>query len=160
MILDRVATQNFKRDKPAAVQTVAHHRGQRHELAELLAGLPADRDVISPIAVQDSVRSAGEDPLRAISPDEYLPVLLGQSVGRDRKLTCPFHEDRPPSLHAYSDHWYCFGCRAGGTIYDLAARLWFSGQSSGAGAAPLRGPRSVEIRERLSAMFFGERKGS
>jgi hypothetical protein len=32
-----------------------------------------------------------------------------------------------PSLHVYDDPesgWYCFGCRRGGTIYDLAGGVW------------------------------------
>jgi hypothetical protein len=47
--------------------------------------------------------------------------------------------------------WYCFGCRRGGSIYDLAAVPYFSGQS---GEVLLRGERFIEVRERLMAMFF------
>jgi DNA primase len=53
--------------------------------------------------------------------------LTGQRVGRSRKVRCPFHEDRTPSLHVFAEPergWYCFGCGRGGSIYDLAALLW------------------------------------
>jgi len=70
----------------------------------------------------------GDDPLLAISPEEYVRRLLGVDVPRDRKVRCPFHEDRHASLHVYETAergWYCFGaCRRGGTIYDLAAPLY------------------------------------
>ena len=72
---------------------------------------------------------------------------------RDRP--CPFHDDRHASLHVYETAergWYCFGaCRNGGTIYDLAAPLYFSGQSP---ETVLRGELFIEVRARLLAMFF------
>jgi hypothetical protein len=34
------------------------------------------------------------------------------------KIACPFHEDDTPSLHVYSDHYYCFGCHAHGGHLD------------------------------------------
>jgi hypothetical protein len=97
----------------------------------------------------------GGDPLLAIVPDVYVRRLLGVEVPRHRKVPCPFHEDRHASLHVYETPgrgWYCFGaCRRGGTIYDLAAPLYFSGQSP---EVLLRGERFIEVRERLMAMFF------
>jgi DNA primase len=57
-----------------------------------------------------------------------VPRLLGVEVPRHRKVACPFHDDRDPSLHVYETAargWYCFGrCRRGGTIYHLAAPLY------------------------------------
>jgi len=47
--------------------------------------------------------------------------------------------------------WYCFGCGRGGSVYDLAALLWLSRQSSG---AELRGRRFIEVRNRLAAIFL------
>ena len=66
------------------------------------------------------------DPLLAIPPTVYVPVLVGTPLNRDRKVSCPFHDDRTPSLHAYGRGrgWRCFGCGACGSIFDLAARLW------------------------------------
>jgi hypothetical protein len=153
-ILRPPGTHNFKRDQPAWVGIVAHRPERRYRLDELLDPLPELPASPEPAAgaTTDARRRDG-DPLLTLTPDEYLPVLLGQPIGRDRKVTCPFHEDQTPSLHAYPDHWYCFSCRAGGTIYDLAARLWFSGQSSATGGRGLRGAQFVEVRERLLAMF-------
>jgi len=36
------------------------------------------------------------------------------------------HQDHTPSLQLYEDGtWYCYGaCKAGGSIFDFAARLW------------------------------------
>ena len=42
-----------------------------------------------------------------------LADLIGNVPG-DRKIPCPFHADRSPSLHVYTDHYYCFGCGAHG----------------------------------------------
>ena len=84
------------------------------------------------------------DPLLAIPASEYVPLLTGRDVGRDGKARCPLHEDRTPSLHAYPDPsrgWTCFGCGAGGTIYDLAARLY--------GIEP-RGRGFHDLRRRLA----------
>ena len=96
-----------------------------------------------------------DDPLLAIAPDVYVPRLLGVEVPRHRKVACPFHDDRDASLHVYETAergWYCFGrCRRGGTIYDLAAPLYFSGQSA---EMSLRGERFIEVRERLMSLFF------
>jgi hypothetical protein len=74
---------------------------------------------------------------------------------RHRKVACPFHEDRHPSLHVYTTPergWSCYGrCRRGGSIYDLAASLYCSGQSPD---VLLRGERFIEVRELLMAMFL------
>lgn len=44
---------------------------------------------------------------------------------RGRKVACPSHApDRTPSLHVYDDRargWYCYGCRRGGSVYDLGS---------------------------------------
>ena len=64
-------------------------------------------------------------------------------------MSCPFHEDRTPSLHAYenpADGWYCFGCkRHGHSAYDLASQLW---------GLDTRGPSFVELRARLYDLFL------
>jgi len=49
------------------------------------------------------------------------------TVGRDRKISCPFHADQHRSLHVYptaAEGRHCFSCRRGGFVYDLAAELW------------------------------------
>jgi hypothetical protein len=92
---------------------------------------------------------AGSDPLRALDPAHYVGVLIGETVGRSRKVSCPFHEDRTPSLHAYenpADGWFCFGCkRYGHSVYDLASELW---------GLDTRGPSFLELRGRLYDLFL------
>ncbi len=96
----------------------------------------------------------GDDPLLAIPATEYIPILTGRPADMDGKVTCPWHgggQERTPSLHAYDDPaqgWFCFGCTAGGSIIDFAARLY--------GVAP-RGRGYHAVRERLVADLLGRR---
>src|SRR5215212_4542373 len=68
-----------------------------------------------------------DDHLLSIAPPVYIEALTGQVIGRDRKTSWPFHDDRDPSLHVYDDAdagWVCFGCRRGGRIIDFGRHLW------------------------------------
>jgi hypothetical protein len=90
---------------------------------------------------------SSDDPLRRIPPAVYVEVLTGLAVARNRKVSCPWHEDRVPSLHVYErpeQGWYCFGCGRGGSIYDLAAELY--------GLRP-RGREFLQLRALLSERF-------
>ena len=78
-----------------------------------------------------------------IAPAEYVQALAGLAVPRSRKVPCPFHEDRTPSLHVYlqpAEGWHCYGCGRGGSVYDLAAGLW---------QLDTRGPDFLALRARL-----------
>jgi hypothetical protein len=80
----------------------------------------------------------------------YVGALTGQTVGRSRKIRCPFHhEDKTPSFHAYedpADGWFCFGCRrVGHSCYDLASELW---------GLDTTGPSFLELRARLYALLL------
>jgi len=92
------------------------------------------------------------DPLLDVSPIGYVAALTGREVGRDGKARCPFHADggeRTPSLHAYEDAedgWYCFACGEGGTVIDLAAKLWH---------IEARGAGYHELRRRLAGELLG-----
>jgi hypothetical protein len=90
-------------------------------------------------------RSADDsDVLRRIPAIEYVPLLLGQVLGGDHKVVCPFHDDHAPSLHAYVEPergWCCYGCGAGGSIIDFGARLY---------RIEPRGAGFHEIRRRLA----------
>ena len=90
----------------------------------------------------------GDDPLLAIPPEVYVQRLLHVDVPRHRKVPCPFHADRHPSLHVYDTAargWYCFGrCRRGGTIYDLAAPLY---------GYDVRGENFLRLRSELRRLF-------
>lgn len=109
------------------VRLVSESCGPPVPLAALVGGLPDP-----PARRPQTSRSSGHgrpvlDPLLAVAPERYVRVLTGQSVGRDRKVRCPLHSDRTPSLHVYedpADGWYCFGCGCGGSVYDLAAGVW------------------------------------
>jgi hypothetical protein len=102
------------------------------ELTTLYAATAGIADDPTPPAAAPVTPTAaprpGEDPLRALDPAYYVSALTGQTVGRSRKISCPFHEDRTPSFHVYEhpeDGYYCFGCRRyGHTAYDLASALW------------------------------------
>ena len=101
-----------------------------------------------PARPEARVHTNGSDPLLTIAPARYIEVLTGQTVGRDHKISCPFHDDSTPSLHVYDDPakgWCCYGgCRRGGTIYDLAGAVW---------QLDTRGADFIEIRRRLSRLF-------
>ena len=48
----------------------------------------------------------------------------GLQVNRNGMCSCPFHEDRHPSMKLNERYFYCFGCGATGDVIDLTARLY------------------------------------
>ena len=153
-IMRPAGTINRKHSPPAAVRLLACDEHARIALADLAAGLNTDPAPTGHRATAPSRAPIG-DPLLALAPRVYVERLLGQPVGRSGKVSCPFHPDDTPSLHAYEEPargWYCYGCRRGGSVYDLAALLWLSGQST---VAPLRGRQFIEIRTRLRDLLGG-----
>jgi hypothetical protein len=145
-ILRAPGTRNFKHDPPRAVTLERFEAARRFTVAELVSASPR---ASTPVAASSEARAPGvdDDPLRRIPPGVYVPVLTGQAVGRDGKVSCPFHEDRTPSLHLYErpdQGWYCFGCGRGGSIYDLAAELY--------GVSP-RGRGFLRLRGLLQQRF-------
>lgn len=52
----------------------------------------------------------------------YIPL---RRSGRHLVGHCPFHNDTHPSLVVYPDSasWYCFGCQAGGDVFDFIMRI-------------------------------------
>jgi len=149
-ILRPPGTFNHKHDPPRPVTLLVLREHARYSLAELTRGLPQD-----PSPVPGGRRSAepriGRTPLDrdllAIPAAEYVHVLAGLSPNREGKVRCPFHSDSDPSLQLYPDGgFYCFGsgCRAGGTIFDFAGRLW---------GIPTRGVAFIELRGRLAQQF-------
>lgn len=124
-ILRPPGSRNHKHAPPAPVALdvcAPERRYGLHELVGALADPPAER------ANAGRRRADGRgDALRGVDPALYVQRLTGQVVGRSRKVRCPLHYDREPSLHVYPEAqqgWYCFGCRRGGSVYDLAALLW------------------------------------
>ncbi len=68
--------------------------------------------------------------IRSISIVEFLEeygldILSGGSCnccsGGYKKMLCPIHNDKNPSLHIHpgTNSWYCFGCGLGGTVVDF-----------------------------------------
>ena len=120
---------------------------ERHRLDAILADVPqpsGQGETPAPRPRQTARRATAGDPLLQIEPARYINVLLGVQVGRDRKISCPFHPDQHPSLHVYptpEQGWHCFSCRRGGSIYDLASGLW---------NIPTRGAPFLQLRDMLS----------
>lgn len=61
-------------------------------------------------------------PLAAQMEKAGLKLIGG---GPTKKALCPFHSEKTPSLSVNVDKglWFCFGCRAGGSVVDFIARL-------------------------------------
>jgi len=95
-------------------------------LGSLVGGL-SDPPGLPPSRRRARKRRSNGDELLAVAPERYVRVLTGQAVGRGRKVRCPLHADGHASLHVYPEPergWFCFGCRRGGSVYDLAAGIW------------------------------------
>jgi len=117
---------NHKHTPPVPVVLELCAPERRYALHELVGRLP-DPPAERTRAAGRRRAGARGDALRGVDPAVYVQRLTGQVVGRGRKVRCPLHDDRVPSLHVYPDAergWYCFGCRRGGSVYDLAALLW------------------------------------
>jgi len=141
----RVAgTRNHKHRPAQPVNVDVLHPGVVYDPDELLRALPPLPAPARPPAPATLIADH-DDPLLAISPRVYVPALVGAQLNADHKVSCPLglHRDETPSLHAYPDPaagWYCFGCRRGGSIYNLAGALW---------RLECRGREFIEIRNRL-----------
>ena len=132
-ILRPPGTYSHKTSPPTPV-VLERLAPQLTTLRDVVDGIAADphatpaRPSASAPGTTPAPATRAADPLRQLEPAVYVTALIGQTVGRSRKISCPFHEDRTPSFHVYEtaeDGWYCFGCRRHGhTAYDLAAALW------------------------------------
>lgn len=148
-ILRPPGTVNWKTGRPAPVRLLAFEPRVRLELHEISRGLPRDR--AAHVSRRRGPRARTDmqcDPLLQIAPREYVERLTGSLAGPDRKLRCPFHDDKTPSLHVFEQPergWFCFGCGRGGSIYDFAAMLWGRG---------LRGSEFVRLRQDLHATLL------
>jgi hypothetical protein len=130
------------------------HAELRFTAEEVVAHLPAIGEEILPRRWDAGAREVRSDPLLSIPPRVYVADLLGRRTGRDGKVQCPFHEDRRASLHAYptgTRGWFCFSCRRGGTIYDLASGVW---------GLQTHGRDFVELRSRLLDRYGRELSAS
>ncbi|MDR1674015.1 MAG: hypothetical protein LBR54_01000 [Oscillospiraceae bacterium] len=48
----------------------------------------------------------------------------GLEVNRGGFVSCPFHDERTPSMKLYDDHFYCYGCGCHGDVTDLTAKIF------------------------------------
>lgn len=54
---------------------------------------------------------------------EYVPAV--KRAGRTYKACCPFHQEKTPSFTVSPDKgfFYCFGCQAGGDVFEFLMRM-------------------------------------
>jgi hypothetical protein len=127
------------------VELVELESTRRYDIGELVEGLedPSGARSDAASAPPRSGRNEIDRALLAIPAADYVRMLTGRSPNRAGKITCPFHDDRTPSLQLYRDGtWYCYGaCRAGGSVYDFASRWW---------GIDTKGPSFLELRDRLA----------
>ena len=145
-------TTNYGYQPARPVRLLRLAADERRPLEQVLADVPelSERDASRPLPQTPALaRSNAGDPLLEFDPADYVSALLGAPVGRDRKVSCPFHTDARPSLHVYptaAQGWHCFSCRRGGTVYDLASELW--------GLQP-RGVEFLRLRALLRERLLG-----
>ena len=127
-ILRPPSSWNHKHLPPAPVDLIELNPARRYDLDQLVAGLddPPGRPSVGVTTARRTGRTELDAALLAIPAAEYVHALTGISPDRTGKIHCPFHQDRTASLQLYEDGtWYCYGaCKAGGSIFDFASRIW------------------------------------
>jgi hypothetical protein len=127
-ILRPPSSWNHKHSPPAQVELIELDPARRYDLDQLVDGLddPPGRPAVTVTEPRRTGRTELDALLLAIPAAEYVQALTGNSPDRAGKIHCPFHDDRTASLQLYEDGtWYCYGvCKAGGSIFDFAGRLW------------------------------------
>ena len=58
-----------------------------------------------------------------ISPVQVIEYYTGGSGQRNR-WTCPFHDDRHPSITVKGTRWTCWACGANGDVIDFTRRFY------------------------------------
>jgi hypothetical protein len=152
-ILRPAGTVSHKHRPPAPVELVHLDGTAQYELAGLVDGLtpPPSRPAVAPVEQGRARRTEIDELLLAIPAATYVRELTGVEPRRDGKVSCPFHTDATPSLQLYEDGTsFCYGCGAGGSIYDFAGTLW---------SLATKGRAFLKLRARL-ADSFGVRAGA
>jgi hypothetical protein len=87
-------TTNYQHHPARPVRLLCLAADQRHTLASVTADLPRPPADHAPRSRQHdgaAGRTSDGDPLLELDPATYVSALLGVAVGRDRKVSCPFH---------------------------------------------------------------------
>jgi len=98
-----------------------------YSVAELVGDLPDPPSVTASSRRRPRAPSGGpQDSYWRIPPPEYFAKLAGVSVLRSGYVLCPSsrHTEKTASCRVWPESaggWWCFGCGAGGPIYDLAS---------------------------------------
>jgi hypothetical protein len=143
-ILRPPGTLNHKHDPPTRV-TIEHMHPGAVPVAYVVGGL-VDPVTHRPRREPRPSSFNSTDPLLGISADTYYATLTGRPVTRGNVL-CPFHlegKERSPSMRLYDTTWFCWGCNAGGSIYQFGSHLW---------DIPTRGADFRQLRGRLNDAF-------
>ncbi|MFZ1996730.1 MAG: CHC2 zinc finger domain-containing protein [Solirubrobacteraceae bacterium] len=144
-ILRPAGTLSYKHRPPARVDLLHLDAGLRYELPELVDGLASARSQRPAAGRERSAHTQLDELLLTIPATTYVRELTGLEPHGNGKVSCPFHEDDTPSLHLYTDGtFYCYGCAAGGSIYDFASHLW---------SLDTKGRGFLELRARLASSF-------
>lgn len=144
-ILRPPGTLNHK-SSPARPVTVEHVWKSPELLRVSIASVTKN---LAPLPVKPPVRPRPDvvrtdDPLLGVSADRYYEILTGRQPTRGN-VQCPFHgegRERNPSMRLYDTTWYCFVCRAGGSVYQFGAHLY--------GMDRPRGEEFKRLRARLT----------
>ena len=64
--------------------------------------------------------------------------MYGLKIRRNNMTSCPFHNDRTPSMKV-DNRFHCFGCGADGDVIDFVSRLF--------------GISSLEAAEKIASDF-------
>ena len=98
-----------------------------------------------PESFLDALRS-GNDIVNVMS--SYVEI---KRAGRDYVCSCPFHSERTPSCHIYTEtqSFYCFGCGAGGDVINFIRLIEQNaiGSPSGIAAARVTAKISSDMRK-------------
>lgn len=99
------------------------HRLQPYDPRFLLGDLPDPATKRRPR--RPGLRRFAPDPYLQIPADEYFQRLARIELPARGNISCPAptHPDVKPSCSVTDYVWYCHGCGASGTIYDLASLL-------------------------------------
>ena len=154
-VLRLAGTRNFKTGRHARI-VYADLMLPGYRIADLVGDLadPQKKVLARRHTPNGGAGFTHDDPYKRIPLQDVYEALTGRYVPERGRVTCPHadHPDANPSCNVTDWEWHCYGCGAGGAIYDMASAVL--GGPTGPGS--LRGAdfqRAVaKVRE-----VFGER---